>query len=149
MTTVTITGTHRLTVPASASTVWQKMRNFGDLSWAQGIAEVTLEGEGVGMLRSVRLDGSQDWIPERLVASDDRTMQYSYVLEGQGMPGLDDYRADAGVTPAGDHSEIFWRCSANVLETEIETMQALIQGMAEGMVSLFAAQFMPGEAGSS
>ena len=29
---VNITGKHCMTVPASPSTVWQKMRNFGDLS---------------------------------------------------------------------------------------------------------------------
>lgn len=146
---VNITGKHCMTVPASASTVWRKMRNFGDLSWAQGIAEVKLEGDGVGTLRSVRLDGSQDWIPERLVATDDTAMQYSYVLEGDGMPGLENYRADAGVTPDGEQCEICWHCTADVQDTEVETMQALIQGMAEGMVTLFAAQFMPSEGISS
>ncbi len=140
---VNIVGEHRLTVPASASAVWNKMREFGDLSWTAGIAEVKLEGDGVGMLRCVRLEGSQEWIPERLLASDDRTMQYSYALEGDAMPGLRDYRADAGVTPDGEHSEIRWRCSANVDDADIEAMQALVQGMAEGMVTLFAAQFDP------
>lgn len=35
--------------------VWEVMIDYGNLNWAVGIAEVKVTGEGVGMVRSVRL----------------------------------------------------------------------------------------------
>jgi hypothetical protein len=136
-----ISASHRVTVPADADTVWQAMRNFADLSWAAGVAEVRVEGEGTGMLRKVRLDGGTDWILERLTALDDAGRELQYALEGDGLPGLEDYRATAGIDPLETGCAIRWQCSAGVRPEDLEEMQALIEGMAEGMASLFAARF--------
>ena len=128
--------------PVKAEEAWSAMMRFSDLSWATGlIEEVRQEGEGVGMLRKVRLAGSDDWILERLIARDEQAMCFSYVLEGDGMPGLEDYQATGQAIPAESGCVIRWKCSARVDEDQVDAMLDAIQGMAEGMATLFAGQF--------
>ena len=136
-----ICGYHQLSSPASPEQVWQAMRNYGDLSWAQDIDEVITEGDGIGMLRKVRLTGSSDWILERLTARDDEAMTFSYAIEGDGMPGFDNYTAHVRVEPAMSGCAIHWECHADTADDAVETMQPMIQALAEGISSLFAAQF--------
>ena len=136
-----ISGCHRIEVEASASDVWQAMRRYGDLSWAEGIDEVELEGDGVGMLRKVRLAGSPDWILERLTARDDDAMTFSYAIEGEGMPGLKNYSAQVQATPDGDGCEIQWECRAEAEDSEADSMKQGLAALAEGIATLFADQF--------
>ena len=49
--------------------------------------------------------------------------------------------ATAGIDPLETGCAIRWQCSAGVRPEDLEEMQALIEGMAEGMASLFAARF--------
>jgi carbon monoxide dehydrogenase subunit G len=136
-----VQGQHRITVNTSAEAVWAAMRNYGDLSWAQGIDEVVVEGDGVGMLRKVRLSGSSDWILERLTARDDDAMTFSYAIEGDGMPGLKNYSAQVQATPDGDGCEIQWECRAEAEDSEAESTEQGLAALAEGIATLFAAQF--------
>ena len=40
--------------PQSANTVWQRIHDFADLqSWLPGVTGCTVEGEGVGAIRTV------------------------------------------------------------------------------------------------
>jgi hypothetical protein len=48
----------QIKVAASADAVWQKMKNFGDLSWSQGLEDVKLVTEGISQCRKIKLDGS-------------------------------------------------------------------------------------------
>jgi carbon monoxide dehydrogenase subunit G len=136
-----IHGQHQLTVNTNADDVWLAMRDYGDLSWTEGIEEVVVEGEGVGMLRKVRIDGSSDWILERLTARDDEAKTFSYAIEGDGMSGFSNYQAHVRVEPAGDDCIIHWQCRAKAQDEAAETMQPMIQALAEGISGLFAAQF--------
>ena len=96
---VLVKGSAVFRVPVPSTEVWQNMRRFGEVGWTEGIAEVVLEGDGVGMLRKVRLEGSDDWIHERLTAMDEKTMSFDYILEGDGMPGLEEYCARGQLSP--------------------------------------------------
>ena len=136
-----VQGQHRITVNASAEEVWAAMRNYGDLSWAQGIDEVVVEGDGVGMLRKVRTTGSSDFILERLTARDDAAMTFSYAIEGDGIAGLSHYNAQVRAEPCGDGCTIYWRCLAEATDEDAETMQSFIQRLAEGISDMFARQF--------
>jgi carbon monoxide dehydrogenase subunit G len=138
---IPINGCHKIQVEASASDVWQAMRRYGDLSWAEGIDEVELEGDGVGMLRKVRLSGSSDWILERLTARDDDAMTFSYAIEGDGMPGLKNYSAHVQAIPDGDGCVIQWECRAEAEESDAEALAQGLAALAEGIATLFAAQF--------
>lgn len=110
---------YALKVPQNAITVWQVMRNYGQLSWTKGINEVILEGEGVGMPRWVRLEGSE-------------------------LPGLESYKASSRVATL-EHEpsscEIRWRCGAKVDDAKIDEMLAVLEGKAQCLVTLFPRQF--------
>lgn len=137
----TIQGECLSTICADPSQVWKSLRDYGDLSWADGIEEVRVEGAGIGMLRKVRLTGTQTWIDERLTTRNDEAMNFSYAIEGEGLPGLENYRAEVQVEPAVEGCAVRWRCFAEVDEDARETMLAAVQALAEGIVTLFARQF--------
>ena len=136
-----VRGQHGITVSSSAEEVWEVMRDYGDLSWAQGIDEVMVEGDGVGMLRKVRTAGSPDFIHERLTARDDTAMTLTYAIEGDGIAGLSHYKAHVRVEPSEDGCIIHWTCLAEAPDDDVETMQSFIQRLAEGITGMFARQF--------
>jgi hypothetical protein len=136
-----VRGQHRITLSTSAKEVWGVLRNYGDLSWGQGIDEVVVEGNGVGMLRKVRTTGSPDFILERLTARNDTAMTLSYAIEGDGIAGLSHYNAHVRVEPCDDGCIIHWQCLAEAPDDDVETMQPFIQRLAEGISSMFARQF--------
>lgn len=143
--TAQITSSFAMELPLPAVEVWDAMSNYGDLSWAQegGIEDVELVDEGIGMVRKVRLAGLESRILERLVAMDADTMSMTYVIDEDGMPGLMDYVATARVLPRGSSCAIRWLINAKVKDEEAEAMQLGLDAMAEGLVTLFAAQFAP------
>lgn len=140
--TTPITASATALVKPSATDVWQVMRRFDDLSWTRGaVEEILIEGAGVGMIRRVRTAGSDEWIAERLVELDDDRMTFSYVIEGDGMPDIDNYRATATTTPTEEGTEIRWDLAATTDATHKAASTQLLEAMSSGMVHLFAAQF--------
>lgn len=137
------------TIPLTADRVWRALKNYGDLSWAKeaGIEEVVPVGEGIGMVRKVRMAGQSTWILERLVSLDEDAMSLSYVIDEDGWPGLRDYAATAKITPGSGNCELRWSMSARVEPAQEQTMQLGLDAMAEGIVTLFAAQFEAAVAG--
>lgn len=138
-----ISSEHAISLPLAAEQVWQAMRQYDDLSWAMnaGIEEVQPIGEGIGMVRKVRMAGMSEWIHERLVAMDEDAMSFSYVIDGDGWPGLRDYVATAKVVPGGEGCCLRWMMYAKVEPDDANEMQAGLDAMAEGIVTLFADQF--------
>lgn len=141
--TVSISSSHEVVVDLVAESVWQAISNFGDLSWAMegGIDEVEIVGEGIGMVRKVRMAGMEPWIFERLVARDDDAMSMTYVIDKDGWPGLTDYVATAKVIPTQQGCVVRWLMNAKTKPADATQMQAGLDAMAEGLVSLFIAQF--------
>lgn len=118
------------------------MKRFDDLSWTKGaVAEVEAEGEGVGMIRRVRTQGSDQWIAERLVSSDDETMTFSYVIDGDAFPNVTNYSAVGSVVASEAGSVINWETTATAPDEHAEASTQLLDMMSGGMVQLFAAQF--------
>ena len=135
-----VTGCKRLPVKAGAEKVWLKMRDFTDLTWALGIAEVTIHGSGVGMVRRVRLEGSEEWLEEKLLDLDDGDRRIEYGI-AEGMMGINDYRACAQVIPSGTGCFIEWTCSGRATAADQAEKQQILMAVAEGITTLFAAQF--------
>ena len=135
-----VTGCKRLPVNAGAEKVWLKMRDFNDLTWALGIAEVTVEGYGVGMVRRVRLEGSEEWLEEKLLDLDDDDRRIEYGI-AEGMMGINDYRACAQVIPSGTGCFVEWTCSGRAIAADQAEKQQILMAVAEGITTLFAAQF--------
>lgn len=137
---ISLLATAAASVQKPPETVWEAMQRFGDLSWA-GIDEVIVEGKGIGMVRKMRVAQGDDWIIERLTERDDVNMMFSYAIEGEGMPGLSDYTASGQVVPTDNGCQIRWECRATTSEDQSASAQQLLNGVAEGIVTLFAAQF--------
>lgn len=137
---IEVIGHKRLPVNARADTVWLKMRDFTDLSWAIGIAEVIVEGSGVSMVRRVRLEGSEEWLEEKLLNLDDSDRRIEYGI-AEGMMGINDYHACAQVIPNSTGCFIEWTCSGRATAAEQAEKQQVLMAVSEGITTLFAAQF--------
>ena len=75
MTTATVTDS----VAASAQDVWTVLSDFGGIEPNEMIASCTVEGEGVGAVRTIGLNGGGDII-ERLESHDDGARVFSYAI---------------------------------------------------------------------
>ena len=135
-----VCGTAEIEVSTDSGRVWEAMKDFGNLEWAQGIAEYRVFGEGVGMIRSVRLEGSDEWLDEHLLAVDESARRFEYAIES-GMAGLDQYRASGQAIPVDGGCLIRWQCGGSVEAASVAEMQSLVQALAEGIAGLFAARF--------
>jgi len=135
-----ITGQKAVAVDASAEQVWLKMQDFADLGWAVGIADIEIEGQGIGMVRHVRLEGSDDWLEERLLLVDQDAKKLEYGID-EGMMGIMHYRATAQVKPQAQGCQIEWACRGEVAAAEVAEKEPILAVVAEGIVTLFAAQF--------
>lgn len=137
----TIFSSTQIKVAADADTVWQKMKNFGDLSWSQGLDDVKLVTEGISQLRKIKLDGSEEYFDEWLLSFDERGKSFRYTMDDGAMGGLIAYEAQAQALNRADGCIIRWQCQAEATpENEVE-VQTLIDLFADGIVQLFAAQF--------
>ena len=138
--TIQVIGKARVGVSADPEAVWTAMKNFADLSWTEGVAEVRVKGEGIGMVRSVRLDGSDDWLDEYLIAVDEERRRISYGIDS-GMAGVEGYRASAAVISINDSCAIEWLCSGDAQEEQQPDVQGVLDAMAQRIAELFAARF--------
>ncbi|MEE9415132.1 MAG: SRPBCC family protein [Acidimicrobiales bacterium] len=140
--TTPIHATASASVQSSPAAVWLALRRWEDMSWTQGAVEETVaEGQGVGMVRRVRVAGSDQWQTERLTECDDDRMTLTYVVESGGMPGINDYRATVSAAATDQGTEIRWDITATTDEAQVTSSTELLSQMSSGMVYLFAAQF--------
>jgi len=92
----------------SVDALWGAIRDFGDVSWLPGDPDFESEGEGVGMIRTIRT-GPLPTVRERLNEIDEagRAIHYS-VLEGNPMP-VRDYRGSMQALDLGQgRSRLVW-----------------------------------------
>jgi hypothetical protein len=137
----TIFPSTQIKVDANADAVWQKMKNFGDLSWSQGLDDVKLVAEGISQLRKITLDGSDHYVDEWLLSFDERGKSLRYTMDDDAMGGLTGYEARAQALDRADGCIIRRQCQADATPEKEAEVQVLIDMFAEGIVGLFAAQF--------
>ena len=93
----------------SADKLWKLVRDFGDISWIQGVAKVELEGEGPGMFRVIYA-GDGPPVRERLETLDDATKTITYTIpEGIPFP-VKNYHATMTVSAAETGCQLEWKC---------------------------------------
>lgn len=132
MTTVT----YEQDLELSADTVWEVLKDFGGfLKWGgggQGTIEV--EGEGVGMTRTLDIPGL-GFIQERVEVLDPETMTLSYRLVGGRPLGMASYLAVARLKEAGaDSCQIAWHGEFEAAEgTDASEIAANLEGSYVGM----------------
>ncbi|MBW2427095.1 MAG: SRPBCC family protein [Deltaproteobacteria bacterium] len=93
------------------------------------------------MLRKAWLPGEAEPVVEQLVELDEPRRMLRYEIVAGGTPGLTDYSATARVVSDGRGCEIEWACRATASGGADADAQALLDGLVEGIVSAFAAQF--------
>ena len=92
----------------SAEALWATVRNFGNVSWLPGDPDVELEGDGPGMIRTIRTPPLPT-VREQLKAIDevDRAIHYT-IVEGGPLP-VSDYQATMKVADLGaGRSRLEW-----------------------------------------
>lgn len=123
-------------IPAPASEVWKVVGDFNGLTkFSPAIAQSTVEGEGVGALRTLQL-AEGGTIVERLESydADERTLSYSIV---ESPLPLKDYLSTMRVatTDEGCHVEWGGTCEADGA-TDHEVEQLLLGIYSGGLTSL-------------
>ncbi|MBW2315642.1 MAG: SRPBCC family protein [Deltaproteobacteria bacterium] len=121
-------------IEMSADALWRVLRDFGDVSWIPGNPDYESEGEGVGMVRTIRTR-SLPTVRERLDAIDEesRTVHYR-VLDGNPMP-VDDYRASMRAVDLGKgRSRLVWRSTWEPKDVSEEDARKAVHGLYSGVL---------------
>lgn len=104
----------KVTVNASPSAVWAKLKNFDALKdWHPAVAESpTDKGNSVGSVRQIKLKGGGE-LSETLEGYDDAKMKYSYRAKNGGALPVSNYTStisvSAGADAGGNQSVVEWR----------------------------------------
>lgn len=140
--TMSLTAQATAQANTSIDKVWAAMTNFGNMDWSIGIADVEVEGSGVGMVRKVLLEGSTNYIHERLTELDADKKSFTYAVDGEGLPGMLTYSATAEARALSDETcELTWTSNTTTTEEHAQMCEQVLAGVCEGVVNLYAAQF--------
>ncbi len=117
----------------SADKLWEVVRDFGNVSWMQGIEKHEIEGEGPGMFR-VFYVGDAPPVRERLETVDEASKTLTYTIpEGIPMP-VKNYHSTMTITAAGSGSQLEWKCNCDPDGVSEKETAAIIEGMYGAMM---------------
>lgn len=114
----------------SAEVVYELLADFGNTSWMNGVAKTEVEGDGVGMVRSIFTAPDAAPVREMLTERDDLKRKVAYTIpENNPMP-VDDYAASVVVTEMGNGCRVEWSATFVAKEgVDDETAKATLTGM--------------------
>ncbi len=120
-------------VGASAEAVWKLLRDFGGIQkWAAGIESCSVDGEGIGAVRTLGVAGGAS-LQERLEAFDDQRRTFSYSIIGASPLPVTDYLSKVEVTQTGpDSSRVDWSASFEPKGISEEQAQQIVRGIYTG-----------------
>ncbi|MGV0033806.1 MAG: SRPBCC family protein [Candidatus Azotimanducaceae bacterium WSBS_2022_MAG_OTU7] len=120
--------------------VWALLADFGGfLKWAGGgTGEITLEGEGLGMVRHLKM--AADVIAERLTLLDPAQRKLGYELVYGEPLGMKQYKALVQVVDADSGCEIIWKGEFDTDDPDSEgevrdNLSAAYEGMTAALVA--------------
>lgn len=117
------------TVAASAADVWRILSDFGGLEPNEMIASCSLEGEGVGSVRTIGLNGGGEVI-ERLESHDDSAMQFSYAILNASPIPVKNYVSVVKVADTGGNSaSVEWSSTFDPAGAPEADVITLIEGI--------------------
>lgn len=124
-------------VAAPADRLWKLVAEFGDVSWMNGVSRCELDGDGVGMVRSLFV-GDGPPVREQLEFRDEAERRIGYTItEGNPLP-VKDYHATVQVFADGPEcSRLEWGCrfeASGVSEAEARTAVEGMYGVLIGWV---------------
>ena len=114
-------------INATAHTVWEYVSNWGGTSeWIPGVGPVSVEGDGVGAIRSADLapeTGFPGRISERLESYDNQVMAFSYSVIGDSPIPITDYLASMSVEKLSNNTcEVTW---GSTWQTELDESELI------------------------
>ena len=128
MTTVNI----KENVAASADDVWRVLSDFGGIEPNEMIAGCSLEGEGVGAVRTITLKGGGE-IVERLESQDDSARVFRYAIINDCPLPVENYSATVAVIDAGSGTaQVDWTGNFDPAGAPEEQVVTLIEGVYRG-----------------
>ena len=115
-------------IGAPIAAVWACFADFGDLSaWAPGPPQVTVDGQGVGSIRTVWADGKPN-VRERLETYDATRRTFSYAILESPFP-FSDYVATVRLDDlGGGRTAIEWSSTFEPRGLSAEQTTAVIEG---------------------
>ena len=118
----------KLGVPAARA--WEVIRNFGGLlDWAEGIETCTVEGDGIGAVRTLGLPGGLK-LNERLEAYEEDVRTLSYSIVGASPLPVTGYLWTIRVEDEGGSCTIDWR---GTFEPAEGADRAQVEGIIRGV----------------
>lgn len=121
------------TVGASADRVWELLRDFGGVTrFSDGIQSCTVEGDGVGAVRTLSMGGLK--LQERLEAFDDGGRTLSYAIVGDHPLPFDNYLSTIKVVDQGESCTVEWSSTYDP-KGEGDQAAGLIQGIYTGGIA--------------
>ena len=119
----------------SADRLWGVVRDFGNVSWLPGDPDYESEGEGPGMIRTIRTPPLPT-VRERLDAIDDEGRAIHYrVIEGNPMP-VSGYNATMRVIDAGEgRSRLDWSSRWEADGVTEEEAHSFVHSMYAGVLA--------------
>jgi carbon monoxide dehydrogenase subunit G len=89
----------------AADAVWERVADFGGLTWMPGVESCSVEGEGVGAVRAVAMGAMT--IKERLESFDAAARRLSYSIVDGPLP-TENYLATITVSEQGRGCRVDW-----------------------------------------
>ena len=122
-------------VAASAQQVWDILSDFGGIKVGGPIEAFTIEGEGVGAVRTITMGGGQ--VIERLDVHDTGAKTFTYSIQNDDNPlPVSGYAATVTVTSKGDSAcEVEWTGTFDVKGTDKETACKTVRGIYTGGIA--------------
>lgn len=122
-------------IEMSADALWRVLCDFGEVGWLPGNPDYESEGEGVGMIRTIRTPPLPT-VRERLDAIDEENRAIHYrVLDGNPMP-VDDYRASMKVVDLGEgRSRLVWSSTWEPKDVSEEKARKAVDGLYTGVLA--------------
>jgi hypothetical protein len=122
-------------IEAGADAVWALLRDFGGVDkFAGGVESCTVEGEGIGAVRTLSLPGGLQ-LQERLESFDEAGRTLSYAIIGDAPLPLSDYLSTIRLSEDGDGCGIEWSSTFEPKGVDEAQARTMVEGIYKGGIA--------------
>ena len=131
-------------IEISVDALWGAIRDFGNVSWLPGDPDFESEGEGVGMIRTIRT-GPLPTVREQLHEIDEKNRLIRYaVIEGNPMPVRDYVGTMQAIDLGGERSRLVWSSTWEPDGISEEDATKAVHGLYAGVLAVMKANLEKG-----
>jgi len=126
-------------IEISVDALWGAIRDFGNVSWLPGDPDFESEGEGAGMIRTIRT-GPLPTVREQLheIDEENRLIRYA-VIEGNPMPVRDYVGTMQAIDLGGERSRLVWSSTWEPDGISEEDATKAVHGLYAGVLAVMKA----------